>query len=176
MKGALPPGLLNGWAHSNMSITAKNMTHPVAMNGTRGIVLGWVAINASSNDQNIRNVAFNESVAQIIFDREGSVKLIINSSMKPAKVFADNLELLEAQSSAGLTPESEAWVYDQNGHTITIFADPSSVTLVYSLTPSPPTTPVAEYPTDLALILAGCLAAILTITKRNVRKKGSTFS
>jgi hypothetical protein len=160
-----------------MSVTAKIVTRPVVMNGTRSVRLGSIVINASSSGQNIRNVAFNESVAQIQFDREGSVKLIVNSSVKPTQVFADNMVLSEAQSVAGLTPESEAWVYDQTSHTITIFADPSSVTLIYSLTPTPPTsTQVPEFPTELGLVLVACLVAALMIKKNMAERSHKEMS
>jgi hypothetical protein len=150
-----------------MTIASRIVTQAFLLNGTRGIQLGSIAINASSSGQIIRNLAFNESVLQIEFDHNGSIQLNVNSSVKPAQVFADNNQLTEAQSLNGLTPESEAWVYDPNSHALTLFADPSSVTLVYSLTPTPSvSTPVPEYPTALALVLIGCLAITLLIAKK----------
>jgi hypothetical protein len=142
------------------------------MNGTHGVELGFIAINASSTGQIIRNLAFNESVLQIEFDHNGSIQLNVNSSVKPAQVFADNNELTEAQSLNGLTAESDAWVYDSNSHVLAIFADPSSVTLVYSLTSTPSvSTPVPEYPTALALVLIGCFPITLLIAKKSRNRK-----
>jgi hypothetical protein len=138
------------------------------MNGTQGVRLGFIMINESSSDQIIRNLAINETVAQIEFDHNGSVQLIVNSSVRPSQVLADNIVLTEAQSLNGLTPESEAWIFDPNSHTLAIFADPASVTLVYTLAPSTPTsTPVPEYPTALAPVLIGCLIMTLLIGKRS---------
>lgn len=165
-------GLVNGWAHSNMTIASKIVTQTLLMNGTHGVELGAIAINASSRGQTIRNLAFNESVLQIEFDHNGSIQLNVNSSVKPVQVFADNNALTEAQSLNGLTPESEAWVYDPTSHALTIFADPSSVTLVYNTTPTPSVpTPVPEYPTTLALVLIGCLAITLLIAKKSRNRK-----
>lgn len=145
-----------------MSIGAKNVTQPVLMNGTDNVRLGYVAINSSSSGQIISNIAFNESIAQVEFDHNGSVQLIIKSSAKPAHVYADNLELAEAQSVSGLTPESEAWAYDQNTHTLIIFADPSTVTIIYAST----ATPIPEFPPALGLVLIVSLAVSAIVVKR----------
>ena len=155
-----------------MTLAARRVTQTLLMNGTHGVELGFIAVNASSSGQMIRNLALNESVLQIEFDHNGSIQLNVNSSVKPAQVFADNNELTEAQSLNCLTPESEAWVYDSNSHALAIFADPSSVTLVYSLTPTPSvSTPVREYPTALALVLIGCLAITLLTAKKSRNRK-----
>ncbi|MGP8127095.1 MAG: hypothetical protein ACLP9D_04735 [Candidatus Bathyarchaeia archaeon] len=165
-------GLVNGWAHSNVTIAAGIENRTLLMNGTYGAELGFIAVKASSSGQIIRNVAYNGSVLQIEFDHNGSIQLNVNSSAKPAQVFADNNELTEAQSLNGLTPESEAWVYDSNSHTLAIFADPSTVTLVYNPTPAPSVpTPVPEYPTALALVLTGCLTITLLIEKKSRDRK-----
>lgn len=163
-------GLAYGWAHSNTTVAARTLTQPILMNGTEEVRLDFIAINASSNDQIIRNVAFNESVAQIEFDRNGSIQLTVDSSVKPTEVFADDNLLSEAQSLNGLTPASEAWVYNSNSQALMIFADPSSVTLVYSVTPST-STPVPEYPTAVSLLLIGCLAISLLIARRSRKRK-----
>jgi hypothetical protein len=164
-------GLVNGWAQSNVTMAARIVNQTLLMNETDGVELGFITINASSSGQIIRNLAFNESVLQIEFDHNGSIQLSVNSSAKPAEVFADNNVLTEAQSLNGLTPESEAWVYDPSSHALTIFADPSSVTLVYSLTPTSVPTPVPEYPTALALVLIGCLAMTLLIARKSSHRK-----
>lgn len=159
-------GLLNGWAQSNVTVAFRNVTQPISMNGTQGVRLDFIAINATSSNQIIRNVAFNGTVAQIEFDHNGSVQLIVNSSVKPSQVFADGNLLSEAQSSNMLTPQSDAWTYDLNSHTVTIFADPSSVTLVYTLT-----APVPEYPSALPLALVGCLTITLLFSSRMRKRK-----
>ena len=158
-------GLLNGWAQSNVTVAFRNVTQPISMNGTQGVRLGLIAINATSSDQIIRNVVFNGTVAQIEFDHNGSIQLIVNSSVKPSQVFADGNLLSEAQSSNMLTPQSEAWAYDPNSHTVTIFADPTSVTLVYTLSASVP-----EYPSTLPLALVGSLTITLLLSSR-IRKR-----
>jgi hypothetical protein len=149
-----------------MTVAARNLTQPILLNGTEGVRLGFIRINASSSGQIIRNVAFNESVAQIEFDYNGSIQLTISSSVKPSQVFADGNLLSEAQSPVGLTPQSEAWIYDPNNQVLTIFADPASVTLIY--TPAATTiitTPVPEYPTALGLVLIGCLIMTILLSK-----------
>jgi hypothetical protein len=148
-----------------MTVGARNVTQPILMNGTQGVRLGFIMINASSSDQTIRNLAINATVAQIEFDHNGSIQLIVNSSVKPSQVLANNELLTEVQSLNGLTPESGVWVYDSNNHNLTIFADPAFVTLIYPLAP-PTSTPVPEYPTTFALVLIGSFAITLLITKR----------
>jgi hypothetical protein len=124
-------------------------------------------INASSNNQNIRNLAMNATVAQIEFDHNGSLQLIVNSSIKPSQVLADNTVLTQAQTLSGLTPGSEAWAYDSISHSLIIFADPNSVTLIYALTPSTPaSTPVPEYPTTFAVLLVACFTVVILIGRR----------
>ena len=67
------------------------------------------------------------------------------------------------QSSSGLTPDSEAWVYDQSIHTLIILADPMSITVIYG-TATP--TPIPEFPAALELVIVvGCLAVMLIIEK-----------
>ena len=145
-----------------MSIRARNITQPVLMNGTYHVRLGYIAINSSSSGQIIRNIALNGSIAQVEFDHNGSVQLIINSSTKPANVYADNLELAEVQSISRLTPDSEAWGYDQNTHTLIIFADLSSITIIYAST----ATPIPEFPPALGLVPIVSLAVSAIVAKR----------
>jgi len=171
VRGGIPPGLMKGWAHLNMSVIAKNLTRSLFMNGTQKVKLGYIIINASSSGQLIHHIAFNDSITQITFDRDGSIKLVINASVKPARIFADNIELSEAQFLDGLTAESEAWVYNQTTHTITIFSDPASITIIYNLTPTPPTsTQIPEFPIEFEFVLIGCLVAAFMITK-NAKKR-----
>lgn len=165
--GGLPPGLSNGWAHSNVTVDARNITRPVLMNGTDQVTLGYVAINSSSSGQLIRSIAFNESIAQVELDHNGSIQLMVNSSTKPTQVYADNLELTEAQSTMGLTPESEAWVYNQNTHTLTIFADPTTVTILYA----PTATPVPEFPSGLEVASLISLAVCAIFTRRRSTRR-----
>lgn len=67
------------------------------------------------------------------------------------------------QSSSGLTPDSEAWVYDQSSHTLIILADPMSITIIHG-TATP--TPIPEFPAALELVIVvGCLAVMLIIEK-----------
>ena len=155
-------------SNSNMStaivvVGARAVTHTIILNGTDGVELAQIAINASSNGQMIHDVAFNESVVQIDFDHGGAVELSANSSAKPTAVFADDRELPESQSSAGLNPNSNAWVYDQNTHMLTVFADPSSVTIFYGSAP----TPVPEFPFASApLVFLAALAATILIARK----------
>ncbi len=171
-RGDVPPGLLRAWAHSNMSVVARAVTHAIFLNGTHGVELAEIAIAASSNGQMMRNIANNETVAQVDFDHDGAVELVVNSSEKPAAVFADDIELNEAQWNIGLTPNSNAWVYDENSHMLTIYADPSSITLVYASAP----TPVSEFPVTLAafVLLLGLFGTILAARKAS--KKPSRLS
>ena len=159
-----PPIFLNGWAKWNITVAAKNITQPILMNGTQAVRLDSVIINASSNNQNIRNLAMNATVVQIEFDHNGSLQLTVNSSVKPSFVLADNITLTEAQTLQGLTPSSEAWIYDPISHTLTIFADPTSVTLIYA-NPSTPT-PLPEYSASFAMVLAACFTIVLLIERR----------
>jgi hypothetical protein len=166
----IPPGLVNAWAKSNMSVVARAVTHAIFLNGTHGVELAEIAINSSSNGQLIRNVAFNESVAEIQFDHDGSVELTVNSSAKPSAVFADDMRLGEASSTAGLNANSNAWIYDQNDHVVTIFADPSSVTLYYGSEP----TPMPEFQSGLvALMLVGVASATILLLKKRPRTRAT---
>jgi len=155
-------------SNSNMStaivvVGARAVTHAIFLNGTHGVELAEIAINASSNGQMIHDVAFNESVVQIDFDHGGAVELSANSSAKPTAVFADDRKLPESQSSAGLNPNSNAWVYDQNTHMLTVFADSSSVTIFYGSAP----TPVPEFPFASApLVFLAALAATILIARK----------
>lgn len=149
-----------------MSVVARAVTHAIFLNGTHGVELAEIAINASSNGQMIRDVAFNESVVQIDLDHDGAVELSVNSSAKPAAVFADDRELAESQSSAGLNQNSNAWVFDQNTHMLTVFADPSSVTIFYGSAP----TPVPEFPfVYTPLVFLAALAATILIARKSAR-------
>jgi len=159
-------GLGAAWARSNMTIAARTVTQPVLLNGTHGVRLSYIAINVSTSGQFIRNVAFNETVAQIEFNVNGSVQLTVSSSVKPSLVFADGTLLPEANSSAGLTPQSDAWVYDSNNQTLIIFADPASVTLIYTPAQGVVTTPVPEYPTGFYLVLFTSLAAVVLFVRK----------
>jgi hypothetical protein len=164
--GGVPPGLLNAWAHSNMSAAALAVTHAIFLNGTHGVELAQIAIAASTNGQLIRDVAFNETVAKIDFDRDGSLQLTLNSSIKPRAVYADDMELTELPSAAGLNPNSEAWVYDQNNQSLRIFADPTSVTLFYESA----STPVPEFPeplTGLILTVTTALTVLFVTRKKS---------
>jgi hypothetical protein len=169
-RGGVPPGLLNAWAHSNMSVVARAVTHAIFMNGTHGVELAQIAIAASSNGQMIRNVAFNESVAKVDFDHDGSVELDVNSSSKPTTVFADDNELPEAQLNIGLTPNSNAWVYDDNSHMLRVYADPSSITIFYSSSQAP----LPEFPAGIValVLLASLIGTVLAVKKRSRRTKG----
>ena len=168
-----PPILLNGWAKWNMTVAARNITQPILMNGTQGVRLGFIMINASSSNQNIRNLAMNATVAQIEFDHNGSLQVIVNSSIKPSQVLADDTILTQAQTLNGLTPGSEAWAYDSISHTLTIIADPNSVTLVYALTPTTPaSTPVPEYSGTFAVVFLACFALVILIGRRTKYCRG----
>ncbi len=165
----VPPGLSNAWAHSNMSVVARAVTHAIFLNGMHGVELAWIAITASSNGQMIQNVAFNETVAQIKFDHDGNTELSVNSSEKPAAVFADDFGLTEASSQIGLTPASDAWTYNQTSHVLTVFADPSSITIFYGTAPAP----VPEFPAEfleVILTLAIVATAAMIVAGQRIRR------
>jgi len=135
-----------------MSVVARAVTHAIFLNGTHGVEVAWIAINASSSGQVIENVAFNETVVQVKFDQDGTTVMSAHSSAKPSAVFADDVELTEATSNSGLTWNNEAWAYNQNNHVLTVFADPSSITLFYGSAP----TPIPEFPAAIvSMLLAG---------------------
>lgn len=146
-RGGVPPGLTKAWAHSNMSVVARAVTMAIFLNDTHGTALSRIAIDASSNNQLIKNVAYNQTVVHVKFDRDGSVVLIINASAKPSVVYGDDLKLSEKLSTLGLTPDSEAWVYDNNKRIIIIFADPSSITISYLASQQALTTTTTSQPT-----------------------------
>lgn len=160
----VPPGLLQAWAHSNMSIVARAVTHAIFLNGTHGVELAEIAINASSNGQLIENIATNESVAQIEFDHDGAVELHVNSTDKPTAVYADDSELTEVEPGAGMNMTSNTWAYDQNSHMLTVDADPASITIIYGTS----ATPVLEFPSDttIAVITLVAVASALFIFRR----------
>ena len=96
-------------------------------------------------------MAFNETVVQVKFHHDGNTELSAYSSAKPSAVFADDVELTETpvQFNSGLTPSNEAWTYDQNNHVLTVFADPSSITIFYGSAQ----TPVPEFPAPIVSML-----------------------
>ena len=160
-RGGVPPGLLMAWAHSNMSIVARSVTQAIFLSEYHGVTLARIAIEASSNDQMIRNVAHNETVLQIQLDKDGELVLSVNSSVKPNAIFADDMLLIEASSTNGLTPQSEAWYYDQNSHMLSVFADPTSITLFYM----PVETIIPEFPIDGLSALSIAVIAVLIIMR-----------
>jgi len=170
-KGGLPPGLVGAWARSNMSVVARNVTHAIFLSGYHGVVLAWIAINASSSNQLIESVAFNETVFHLRFDQEGAVILSVQSSAKPTAVYADDIVLREAPSMAGLTPESEAWVYDQSSQVIIIFADPFSITLFYGYSPPP----IPEFPSESIVAGLAVGIAMLALLTRRGRKPSAKY-
>ncbi|HUK50068.1 MAG TPA: hypothetical protein VLV18_03450, partial [Terriglobales bacterium] len=62
------------------------------------------------------------------------VQLTLTSSIQPTVIYADKTQLVQVASVTGLTPTSNSWVY--TGQTLTIFADPSALTIMYNSTPS----------------------------------------
>ena len=166
----VPHGLLNAWAHSNMSVVARAVTHAIFLNGTHGVELAEIAINASSNGQLIKDIANNESVVEVEFDHDGAVELHVNSTEKPSMIFADDNQLTEVETADG-NMTSNTWAYNQNNHMLTVDADPSSITIVYGTYP----TPVLEFPSGgtIAVIALVALASALFLLKRkqlNTRK------
>jgi len=138
-----------------MSVVAKAVTQAIFLNDTHGVILSRIAINASSSNQLIRNVAYNQTVAHIQLDRDGSIELVVDSSVKPSTVYGDDLKLSEKQSISGLSPQSEAWVYDKNRRILVIFADPLTITISYATTLQPQTTTTtAQPPTPPRCIIA----------------------
>ncbi len=147
-----------------MSVGARAVTQAIFLRGHHAVELASIAITANSSNQMIRNVAYNDTIVQVGFDHNASCQLLINSSAMPTAVYADDIVLLEKQSTAGLTPQSEAWVYNQNSSAITIFADPSTVTIFYGSAPVPEF-PVAS--TSLLLLVTFTAAIIVaTLTRR----------
>jgi len=157
-KGGVPPGLIRAWAHSNMSVVARAVTQAIFLSGYHGVTLARIAIEASSSNQMVRNVAFNETVLQVQCDKDGEMRLSINSSVKPNAVFADDMPLAEASSMNGLTPQSEAWFYDQNSHMLVVFADPTSVTVFYM----PVQTIIPEFPVVLTVLSIAVIFVLMT--------------
>jgi len=167
-RGGVPPGLQKAWAHSNMSVVARAVTQAIFLGGVHGVELAEIAVQTSRASQMIDRVAFNESVVQRVFDRDGAVVLIINSSAKPTAVFADENELKESPSTAGLNADNETWMYNDNGHIITVFADPSSITLYYGAAPTPTQMLPIAY---IGLILVVFIVAIVVFAA-STRKRG----
>jgi hypothetical protein len=157
-KGGVPPGLIRAWAHTNMSVEAKEVTQAIFLSGYHGVQLERIEIEESNNDQMIRNVALNETVLHIKCDKDGEMRLRINSSVKPNAVFADDMPLAEASSMNGLTPQSEAWFYDQNSHMLVVFADPTSVTVFYM----PVQTIIPEFPVALTVLSIAVIVVLMT--------------
>lgn len=160
-KGGVPPGLLKAWAHSNMSVVAKAVTEAIFLSGYHGVALSKIAIEASSSNQIISKVAYNETVVHIQFDRDGDVNLIVNSSVRPNAVFGDDMPLAEASSTEGLTPESEAWFYDEQSQILTISADPTTITLFYMSVD----TIIPEFPVASMIMFIAFFAVLLVSTR-----------
>jgi hypothetical protein len=164
-RGGYPPGLAKALLHSHRSEHAKEVLEDIFLGGHYGVKISKIAVVHSSSNQMIQTIDNNETVVHIGFDVDGTEEVIINSTAKPAAVYADDLQLSESQSTAGLTPESEAWVYDQNNGVITIFADPTTITLFYGSTPIPEF-PVASVSLLLLVILTAAIS-IVALTRGN---------
>lgn len=160
-----PPGLVNGWAKANVTVMSTTFAQTVLLNGVVQIALSSFSVSSSTNGQVMANVASNENIAQVEFDHDGGVELVIHSSAMPAAVYADDRLLIQASSTAGLNVNSNAWVYDRGSATLTVFADPGTVTMFYGSAPIP------EFPISLASLtmILGIIAAAATVTA--VRRK-----
>ena len=165
-----PGGLAKGWAKSNVTVESSSFEQTIELNGVP-VVITSVVVVYSTNGQIVTNFASNDNTAQVEFDHNGAAEVVVHSSARPNAVYADDHLLVEASTTAGLTANSNAWVYDKNSATLTVFADPSTVTMFYGSTPMP------EYPSQLlpiATILAtiAALAAVVAVRRtKNVKLK-----
>jgi hypothetical protein len=160
-----PPGLVNGWATSNVTVMSTTFTQTIILNGLVTVSLSSISVASSTNGQIMANIASNPNVVQVEFDHDGGTKLILHSSSRPAAVYADDQLLAEASSSASLTVNSNAWVYEQSSGTLTVFADPSTITAFYGSA-----TPIPEFPNSL-LALGIPLLAFASIFLATTRKR-----
>jgi hypothetical protein len=160
-----PPGLVSGWAMSNVTVMSTSYTQMMLMNSGMGLTLSSISVASSTNGQMMENVAYNSNIVQVEFDHDGGAELVIHSSIKPAAVYADDRLLVESSSTAGLSFNSNAWVYDQTSSTLTVFADPSTITAFYG------STPVPEFPISLAALTMMLATIAAAATVNAVRRK-----
>lgn len=155
-----PPGLVSGWAMSNVTVMSTSYTQMMLMNSGMGLTLSSISVASSTNGQVMANVAYNSNIVQVEFDHDGGAELVIHSSIKPASVYADDRLLVESSSTAGLSFSSNAWDYDQTSSTLTVFADPSTITAFYG------STQVPEFPISLAALtmMLATIAAAVTVS------------
>jgi hypothetical protein len=112
----------------------------------------------------INSVAFNNEIVQVEFDHDGGTELVIYASAPPAAIYADGRLLVEASSTSGLTFNSNAWAYDQGSGKLTVFADPSTVTLYGA-------SPVPEFPISLTALTMMLALVAAAATVNAVRRK-----
>lgn len=166
-----PPGLTKGWATSNSSVNALAEPHPAILDQQAGIDVYWVQLESSPGDQLIGNVAYNQSVLQVEFNRPGLVELSLQSTEAPAAVYADDIALRAAMPQ-NLSFTEPGYYYNQTSHIMTVFADPGSVTLFYGRAPAPvasrstssassSTISVSAYSTGLLLLLVAVIAVVI---------------
>jgi hypothetical protein len=163
-----PPGLRAGWAASNITVRSTIFHQTLLFIGAEGATITSITLASSSNGQVIRNVASNANVAQVEFDHDGGIVLVIQTSARPAAVYADDRLLAPVVSTAGLNFSSNVWAYAQGNGMLTVYADPATVTLFYGTAPAP----IPEFRNNvLAVTLAMVAVATIFILTKRGRKK-----
>lgn len=112
-----PPGLVSGWATSNVAVMSTTYPQTLTLNGGVVVTLSSISIVSSTNAQIIENVAYNQNTVQVQFSHDGGTELVISSSARPVAVYADAQLLAQASSSAGLTFNSNACVRPEQCNT-----------------------------------------------------------
>ncbi len=130
-----PPGLGIGWASSNMSVNAFQVTQTIFLSQSQNLSVSQVASNGE-----IASVAYNQTALQFRFVQNGTVSLSFASTKPPVAIYAD----------AKSVPFSYV-----NG-VVTVTADPTTMTVLYA----PPSSP---FNNTMVLILLGAAAAISLI-------------
>lgn len=133
-RGCSPPGMHGLWATSNSTVGAVSDPHPTDLDQAKGIDVSWIQLESNPSGQVIQDVAYNQSVLQVQFNKPGLIVLSLESTQPPVAVYSDGIPL-QAAALQDISFSDQGFYYNQTSHVMTIFADPSAITLFYGLTP-----------------------------------------
>ncbi len=158
----IQPWMVYGWPRSTLFVgSATYYGQAIALNGPQLVTVSSIVVSPTT-PQTIVNVFYNGTVIQLTFSSTGPVIVTVHSSVSPIMVYADSRRLIEVTSTSGLTTSSNAWFYDTNTAAVTVYADPSSITLFYQATgtpaaPLPPSSNTSTPSTDYALVVGAVI-------------------
>ena len=132
--GQIPNAVKEGFADSRIVVIAKAYRDDIVMNN-KGLSISTPTLFESTTNQIIQEIQWNEDYILIIFDRSGDFTFNVKSTVKPTKVFADNIEVPEFQGAFNTIDPKEiekgTWAYHEVLRTIIVNVDSESITLSY---------------------------------------------